>query len=130
MNTHDKIELPPLPTIDVMGKTTPQLWFTAAEVDALRRAAIEADRKRRREPVLDRADLAFILDELREAGLYRAANLVAEVLHAAQPDEPVEVPGDEVDLEEVRCYLDDWGCLDHPGVRALLAHYTTTKEQP
>lgn len=45
MNTHDKYELPPLPTIDVMGKTTPQIWFTAAEVDVLRRAAIEADRE-------------------------------------------------------------------------------------
>lgn len=40
------------------------------------------------EPVLDRADLAFILDELREAGLYRAANLVADALQAPQPAEP------------------------------------------
>lgn len=40
MNTHD-IELPPLPTINVMGKEQPQIWFTASEVDELRRAAIE-----------------------------------------------------------------------------------------
>lgn len=45
MTSHDKIELPPLPTIDVMGQLRPQIWFTATEVDVLRLAAIEADRK-------------------------------------------------------------------------------------
>jgi len=38
------IELPPLPTIDVMGKSRPQIWFSASEVDELRRAAVVADR--------------------------------------------------------------------------------------
>src|SRR5690554_6466422 len=52
MTTYDiDIELPPLPTINVMGVQRPQIWFTAGEVDVLRRAAIEADRKRRCEPV-------------------------------------------------------------------------------
>jgi hypothetical protein len=39
------INLPPLPTIDVMGKTCKQVWFSADEVDVLRRAAVEADRR-------------------------------------------------------------------------------------
>ncbi|HLU78527.1 MAG TPA: hypothetical protein VKZ52_03060 [Burkholderiaceae bacterium] len=51
MNTHDMIELPPLPNINVGGKDYKQVWFSAGEVDELRRAAIEADRKRRGEPV-------------------------------------------------------------------------------
>lgn len=42
-----KIELPPLPTINVMGNERPQVWFTANEVDALRRAAIAHDRQER-----------------------------------------------------------------------------------
>lgn len=43
----DKIsELSPLPTINVMGRERPQIWFTATEVDTLRRAAIEPYAKR------------------------------------------------------------------------------------
>ncbi|MAK55192.1 MAG: hypothetical protein CML17_05035 [Pusillimonas sp.] len=37
--------------------------------------------------------------------------------------EPVKVPSDEIDIEDVRQYLESWGCLAHPGVRALLAKY-------
>ncbi len=58
---NDDIKLPPLPTIDVMGKSKPQAWFTALEVDDLRRAAIEADRQRRVEPTA-----AEISDVIRE----------------------------------------------------------------
>lgn len=55
---------------------------------AKRIAELEAERKRGGEPVLDRGDLAFILDELRQASLYRAANLVADALSAPHPVEP------------------------------------------
>src|SRR5690606_82960 len=54
MNTHDKIDLPPLPEwskMDNLGGLVPSEIRQALTVYA--RAAIEADRKRRGEPVAD-----------------------------------------------------------------------------
>lgn len=37
--------------------------------------------------------------------------------------EPVKVPRDDIDIKDVREYLDAWGCLAHPGVVSLLNWY-------
>lgn len=42
---------------------------------------------------------------------------------APQPAEPSQEPSDDIDIKDVREYLDAWGCLAHPGVVALLARY-------
>ncbi|MFT0533997.1 hypothetical protein ACMHYJ_14385 [Castellaniella hirudinis] len=54
MNTHDKIELPPLPTPDLHGPSGTGAYFngyTSTTLEAYARLAIEDDRKRRGEPV-------------------------------------------------------------------------------
>lgn len=52
MNTHDKYELPPLPRGDIAADTCPTMWVhTDQQLQDYARAAIEADRKRRGEPV-------------------------------------------------------------------------------
>lgn len=43
--------------------------------------------------------------------------------HKTTMPEPVKVPSDDIDIDDVHQYLEAWGCLAHPGVRALLARY-------
>lgn len=135
MNTHD-IDLPDLPEhFDIFTDRT------HSEIRAYALAAIKADRKRRGEPVagytmvpveptpqMIAAFRSGFQNELHKNDRRRTmsaeeAGLRAMLKATPQPAEPVKAPSDEVDLEEVRRYLDDWGCLDHPGVRALLARY-------
>lgn len=92
MNTHD-IELPPMPEHDMCGEA---YAYSNDAMQSYARAAIEADRQagcrsagRSRQHIgqLDRADLAFIYDELKQAGCERAASLVSRALSATP--EPV-----------------------------------------
>lgn len=58
------------------------------------------------QPALDAADLAFIADELRQAGKNRAADLVLTAMaYPTQPAEPVKVPSD-ADIDELSR---EWG---------------------
>lgn len=160
MNTHDIELQPlpsPFGIVDPDG-TEGMMHYTIRDLQdyakAYARTAIEADRKRWG-GLVDRGpwkvgvnsidarvflgsddfthDVRLYIDgDFADQGekLDYAKSIADQLNTAPQPAEPVAVPNDEVDLEEVRRYLVDWGCLDHPGVRALLAHYTTTKEQP
>ena len=51
MNTHDKIELPPLPKGDIAADTCPVMWVHSNEqLQEYARSAIKADRQQRGEP--------------------------------------------------------------------------------
>ncbi|TCU92580.1 hypothetical protein EV686_11417 [Paracandidimonas soli] len=120
-------------------------------MQAYARAAIEADRKRRGEPVAYRllrknADGEWVTDgrpwcdgvpdadlvkDSEKSGQYRIEYAFA----APQPAEPVKVPSD-ADIDAVfndmpdgaNSWLKSWGYRQF--ARALLARYATTKEQP
>ena len=58
----------------------------------------------------------------------KSKNLQGSVVDKAeemqgQPAAPAQEPSDDIDIDDVRQYLEAWGCLAHPGDRALLARY-------
>ena len=67
------------------SSTIQRLWDTW-------QASIEHDRQQRGEPAsgayISKPDLVYVLCELRDAGLYGAAQIVADALAAPQPAEP------------------------------------------
>ncbi|MDY0071847.1 MAG: hypothetical protein RBR77_04275 [Thauera sp.] len=77
------------------------------------------------EPVkIDVDDLAQEIRRVDGKHSLGAAALAEALLpFLSRTAEPVKVPSDDIDIEDVRQYLDSWGCLAHPGVRALLARY-------
>lgn len=52
----------------------------------------------------------------------KATGKIRDLLAAApQPEAVSRTAPSDIDIQEVREYLDQWGCLAHPGVRALLS---------
>lgn len=55
---------------------------------------------------------------------YSAELLLQHAMLLLQAQQPVSgADGLSVDIDDVRQYLDAWGCLEHPGVRALVDGY-------
>lgn len=84
-------------------------------------AATAHDRQQRGEPLTHRCKNC---NTVFQGGgcpyCHLASPSVKESLTVA---EEVNEVGDDIDIEDVRQYLEAWGCLAHPGVVALIARY-------
>ncbi|HCP79383.1 MAG: hypothetical protein CML16_03305 [Pusillimonas sp.] len=73
-------------------------------------------------------DLMFVFSpgfasQLSEAGIPLPDSSVIVDRLPVSEKEQAKTSSDEIDIEDVRQYLESWGCLAHPGVRALLTKH-------